>query len=49
MADLKQNNWADDDDYDSEEGQDEFGLDAAKSEPKQQSPEPKVSSFSNSI
>jgi hypothetical protein len=29
MAELKKNNWADDDEYDSEE---EFGLDAAKAD-----------------
>ena len=32
MADIKQTNWADDDDLDSDEAQDEFGLDAAKAE-----------------
>jgi hypothetical protein len=26
---IKQTNWADDDDFDSDEAQDEFGLDAA--------------------
>jgi hypothetical protein len=35
MADLKQTNWADDDDLDSDEAQDEFGLDAAKAEANQ--------------
>jgi len=31
MADQKPTNWADDEDYDSEEGEDAFGLDAAQS------------------
>ena len=34
MADLKKNNWADDDEYDSEEGEDAFGLDAAHAKAK---------------
>jgi len=35
MADkteLKTTNWADDDDFDSDEGDDAFGLEAAKTE-----------------
>ena len=28
MADKNQSNWADDEDYDSEEGEENFGLDA---------------------
>ena len=28
MADTKQTNWADDEDYDSEEGEEGFGLDS---------------------
>lgn len=33
MAEIQKNNWADDDDYDSEE---EFGLEAAEAESKNQ-------------
>jgi hypothetical protein len=45
MAEIHQTNWADDDDYDSEEAQDEFGLDAAKAQAEHASHEPKVSLF----
>jgi len=42
MAEVNKTNWADDDDYDSEEGQNEFGLEAAEREindqPKKVSP-----------
>jgi hypothetical protein len=35
MAEVKQTNWADDDDYESEEADNEFGLDAAAKEAQQ--------------
>jgi len=45
MAELKETNWADDDSYDSDEADGEFGLDAINSASKQRSPDSKVSSF----
>lgn len=32
MAEIKQTNWADDDDIDSDEADENFGLDAVKQE-----------------
>ena len=47
MADKKHTNWADDDDLDSDEADDEFGLDAATSQANTKAPKEKVSNIAN--
>jgi hypothetical protein len=45
MADLKQTNWADDEDFDSDEGEGDFGLEEAQRQNKKKLQQEKVSSM----